>query len=353
MKAYWIAIIALFPLACSPSSPSAAQQDLDLSASAADATTLPFSSGVKAILEDSQGNLWIGSHEEGVCRYDGTSFTCFTISDGLSSNQVRTIQEDHKGVIWFDCGDAGVSSYDGTRMMAHRAADWLTVTSRWRKAPNDLWFSAGNREGIHRHDGRTLEYLAFPQQEVTNPQSVYHVTSIAHGQQDKLWIGTYAGVLGYDGRAFEVINDAALGYKRTGDLLHVRSVFEDTKGRLWIGNNGIGVLLRQDGQTINFSAQMGLIHPNSTGRGDRSPAGTLEHVFAIAEDSRGHIWFSDRDTGIWEYDGTAMVNYSTEQGWEATQFPMSLYFSPSGALWLGAMDGKVYQREGTAFRQRF
>ena len=65
-----------------------------------------------------------------------------------------------------------------------------------------------------------------------------------------------------------------------------------------------------DGGIINnFSEKNNLIHPTSTRRGDKSQTGTLEHVFAIEEDSQGNIWFGDRDTGAWKYDGETMTNY--------------------------------------------
>src|SRR5262245_39163848 len=34
---------------------------------------------VRSILEDSKGNYWFGSWNEGVCRFDGKSLTYFTV----------------------------------------------------------------------------------------------------------------------------------------------------------------------------------------------------------------------------------------------------------------------------------
>ncbi|MEZ5056291.1 MAG: two-component regulator propeller domain-containing protein [Saprospiraceae bacterium] len=55
-------------------------------------------------------------------------------------------------------------------------------------------------------------------------------------KNDKLWIGTYAGVFGYNGDEFTIINDATLGLDIDSEPLHIRSILEDSKGRLWIGN---------------------------------------------------------------------------------------------------------------------
>jgi ligand-binding sensor domain-containing protein len=74
--------------------------------------TLKFTSGIRAIYQDSKGNFWFGSLQEGVAVYNGTSFLYFTSDDGLSDNQIHNIQEDKKGIIWFNT-QSGISSYDG------------------------------------------------------------------------------------------------------------------------------------------------------------------------------------------------------------------------------------------------
>ncbi|MGV0935738.1 two-component regulator propeller domain-containing protein [Empedobacter falsenii] len=64
--------------------------------------TLKFTSGIRAIFQDSKGNYWFGSLQEGVAVYDGKSFSYFTRNDGLSDDQIHSIQEDKKGIIWFE-----------------------------------------------------------------------------------------------------------------------------------------------------------------------------------------------------------------------------------------------------------
>ena len=77
---------------------------------------LKFTSGIRSIYQDSKGNYWFGSHQEGVCLFNGDSLTYFTTEDGLSDNQVRTIQEDKKGTIWFGTGN-GISCYNGKEII--------------------------------------------------------------------------------------------------------------------------------------------------------------------------------------------------------------------------------------------
>lgn len=74
------------------------------------ADTLRFTSSIRAILQDSKGNFWFGSHQEGVCLFDGKSFEYFTTKEGLPDNQIRSLEEDADGNIWFGTAN-GVCSY--------------------------------------------------------------------------------------------------------------------------------------------------------------------------------------------------------------------------------------------------
>ncbi|MBV6441589.1 MAG: hypothetical protein EPGJADBJ_03275 [Saprospiraceae bacterium] len=325
--------------------------------------TLKFNSGISAIFQDSKGNYWFGSNREGVAVYNGKSFIYFTNKDGLTDNQIHSIQEDQKGVIWFNT-QQGVSSYNGTTIKNHTKAETETsqntfqiqpnepLQGKWMKSDNDLWFEAGIKEGVYRFDGQVLNYLPFPSHKVLDPNdNLFAVTDISKGKNNMIWFGTYAGVYGYNGSDFTIINDETLGFDRKIEPLHIRSIFEDSKGRLWIGNNGIGVLLKDGDSIINFSKKNNLIHPNSSKKGDKSPQGTLEHIFTIAEDNKGNIWFGDRDAGVWKYDGETMKNYTKKDGL-TNDFALSIYEDSNEKLWFGMADGSIYIFNGKTFEKQ-
>lgn len=314
--------------------------------------TLKFTSGVGAIFQDSKDNFWFGSRQEGVALYDGQSFIYFTNNDGLPDNQIRSIQEDKDGMIWFNTQN-GVSTYDGKTINIQTKIDEAIPQGEWMKSDDDLWFGAGIKEGVFRYDGQNIHYLPFPSHKVINPHNnLFAVTCISKGKNNMIWIGTYAGVWGYNGSDFTVINDETLGLNRNTEPLHIRSIFEDSKGRLWIGNNGIGVLLKEGDSIINFSRENNLIHPTSALSGDKSPPGTLEHVFTISEDSRGHIWFGDRDTGVWRYDGKTVTNYTVDKNLNS-QMVLNIYEDQNKNLLFGMADGGVYTFNGTSFDRYF
>ncbi|MGE3825511.1 MAG: two-component regulator propeller domain-containing protein, partial [Bacteroidia bacterium] len=200
------------------------------------ADTLKFTSGIRAIFQDSKGNYWFGSLQEGVAVYNGKSFTYYNSNDGLTDNQIHNIQEDKEGVIWFNT-QQGLSSYDGVKIVNHTKAGIEKLQTKlpiqsneplqgqWMKSDNDLWFEAGIKEGVYRYDGQKLSYLAFPPHKVLNHyDNLFAVTGIAKGKNNMIWFATYAGVFGYNGNEFAIINDETLGFDRTIAPLHIRSI---------------------------------------------------------------------------------------------------------------------------------
>lgn len=317
---------------------------------------LNFPSGVRAILEDSKGNFWFASHQQGVCKFDGKTFAYFTVKEGLTDNQVRSIREDSKGNIWFGTA-TGVDSYDGKSITNHSAKDVLDIYIRknggWQSKPEDLWFHAGNHEGTYRFDGEELMYFPFPTSKIKNKKGNYSVTGIVKGQNNQLWFATYSGVIRYNGQFsllpkedFTIINNEYLGLKGEGNWLHVRSIFEDSKGNLWIGNNGIGVYLYDGKEFINFTEQQGLSIQ------DKGQIGSLGRIFSINEDKNGNIWFGSRDNGIWKYDGEKLTNYHKDEGL-TTSMVWCIYNDKKGKLWIGLGDGSVCRFDGEAFERMY
>lgn len=319
---------------------------------------------VRSILEDSKGNFWFGSWNEGVARYDGVGLTYFTIEDGLSDNQVRSIREDRNGVIWFE-GGSGLSGFDGERIIAPTNRVH-SAHSAWQLHESDLWFKEDGsmgatdverRPGAYRHDGATFTYLTYPVVPALAERSAYATTCIAKGKNGRVWFATYNGVIGYDGVDFTFLDDAACGLDATRGRLHVRAVFEDQKGRVWIGNNGIGVLLYEDGRIMHFTEAMNLSRMGP--HGDRTlplpsdvPGGaaSMHRVFSIGEDRNGHLWFGTVEQGAWRYDGTSMKQFTAADGL-TTKDVMGIYTDTNGDLWLAG--NGVFRFDGTRFEQRF
>jgi ligand-binding sensor domain-containing protein len=311
--------------------------------------TLKFGAGINAIFQDSKGNYWFGIHNGGISHYDGKTFEYLTKNEGLLDNQIRSIQDDKNGNILIATAK-GLSIYDGQKFTKY-TTNTNEPKYEWNKTKGDLWFYAGEEDGINRFDGIYMNYMIFPKPKNKDPYNTFGVTDISKDKDGKVWIATYSALFNYDGNMINIFDHEKFKLK-DNELLHIRSVLADSKGRIWIGNNGIGVLLMEGNAIINFSEKHHLIHPTSTRRGDKSQPGTLEHVFAIEEDSEGNIWFGDRDTGAWRFDGTTITNYTIDKNLKS-QMVMTIYKDNNNRLLFGMANGGVYKFNGKSFDKSF
>lgn len=80
---------------------------------------LKFTSNLKvvwAINEDNDGNIWIGTMDySGIWKYDGKVMTNYTMKDGLTSNSINCIYKDRKGILWIGTAGGALCRFNGER----------------------------------------------------------------------------------------------------------------------------------------------------------------------------------------------------------------------------------------------
>jgi len=297
-----------------------------------------FEKGIVSIYEDSKGNFWIGSREEGVCKFDGKNYTYYTTLHGLPSNFVREFQEDEKGNIWFATGK-GLCFFNGNEFTTIDKnltqvpnSQPLKELERWSLDEKSLWFEDFNN-GVLRYSNGILENLTIPipkeDTEYTEERNdkPYHFPYAAiktyQGNDGKLWIGTFnRGIVGYDGKAFEYHNPNKFGVGT------IRSIFQDSKEDYWFGSNGGGLYNYNGNEFRNFTEEKGLTSSNP----GYDEFGTLSRVWAIEQDNEGNMWFGTVDSGLWKFDGKEIVNYSIKDGLPSNSVEI-IYKDKKGKLW--------------------
>jgi ligand-binding sensor domain-containing protein len=319
-----------------------------------DTIRLKYKTGVRAILEDSKGNIWFGSYNEGACLLHNGELKYFTTENGLSDNQVRNIYEDKNGIIWFECG-IGLSSYDGQKITVYKERNYHS-TKQWKLTDNDLWFKGDETvgynklegdPGVYQYDGQKLSYRTFPLTIKSGDNFTYSIsTPFVKGKNGTIWFGTYSAVIGYDGSHFKIIDNQYLGLNGKTGSLHIRSIMEDSKGNLWIANNGIGVLKYDGEKVINFTEQQKL-------KKEDTKSNSLDRVFSVGEDSLGNIWFGTVEFGVWRYDGNSVKNFTKQDGL-GSKHVWLIYKSKKGELWIGGADPSgVYRFNGSSFERMY
>ena len=64
-----------------------------------------------SLFVDKDNVLWIGTDQEGIFLFDGTSFTQLTTQSGLPSNKIYQIYQTRSKVIWITT-DKGLCTYE-------------------------------------------------------------------------------------------------------------------------------------------------------------------------------------------------------------------------------------------------
>ena len=156
MHVYDLFWMFVFCTSCGAQNQSQSNKENQLVQTQTDTNLLKYTTGVRSILEDSKGNIWFGSYNEGVCLLHKGELQYFTTENGLSNNQVRSIYEDKNGIIWFECGQ-GLSNYDGQKTTVYKERNYDSI-NEWKLTDNDLWFKGDETAGYNRLEGNPGVY---------------------------------------------------------------------------------------------------------------------------------------------------------------------------------------------------
>lgn len=194
---------------------------------------------VRVMLEDSRGNLWLGSNDEGLQKISQNENKLYTLEDGLPNSSIRTLTEDSHGNIWI--GTAGGVVYitpDGKLMNPQFApgttANGVIASHIFCDNGGRVWLTISNENGFFLFTNGVfrplLEFEKFGR---------YFATSVYQDSQGVFWIG-----LGEKGLCRMENNRAQL--IKTGTLLDTvptNSIIQDTNGDIWFGTEkGLVVL---------------------------------------------------------------------------------------------------------------
>ena len=202
---------------------------------------------IDSILKDSSGFLWFCSND-GLARFDGVTFTRFSVDQGLPSPRVHCILETRGGDYWVGTA-AGVCLFSSAR---HPAGTGTSPTAGID--PEDL---SARRDG----SGRSTRLRPFKTFLPGKDDSLQEVVVLYEDREGTIWCGTAGGLFRLEqaGRnvAFHWV-DLGMPKADVADICVV-SIAEDHNGILWVGTRGSGLYARwQDGRTAHYTSRNGL-----------------------------------------------------------------------------------------------
>jgi signal transduction histidine kinase/ligand-binding sensor domain-containing protein len=346
---------------------------------------------VNAIVRDSRGFLWFATHD-GLSRFDGYTFTNYSVEQGLPHRQVMGLLETRSGELWVATFGGLVyfrphgvpsdrvvyanSAGGGTPMFATivppdedpRARALLALLEA---SDGTIW--CGTRKGLFRleRDGGRFElrHVAvgmpdeYPEQKFVN--------DLVEDEHGSLWVATPSGLYRRwsDGTSARyapsrLVERRYPNLPRSYDHLH--DLMKDRQGRIWVGARGLGFFrLTPDGsrrapaiEDIHAYPQeksswiermletsdgrfwatsnLGILELRRDGsRGSRLVAYNRSHglshqeLTALAEDTAGNLWIGTWSSGVMKLARSGFVTYGRADG---IAFGGDVFEDATGAL---------------------
>jgi len=241
--------------------------------------------GVRSIIEDREGNIWIGSDASGLHRLKEAQLISYASEDGLPDESIVPITEDSEGGMWIGSLNSGLFRFHGgafTRYTSWKALWALCWTRDGSLLLSDFSGVRRLKDGqfsfLYRADGKVCGFGG--------------ATVIYQDREGALWFGRN-GLLRYkDGNVIQ--------YQVKEGLAHneVRFITEDMDGALLIGTLG-GLSRFKDGKFTNYTTAGGLSN---------------DHVRAVHQTADGTLWIGTYGGGLNRFKDSKLVHITTKDG---------------------------------------
>jgi len=237
---------------------------------------------VNALMQDSMGNIWIGTSENGVFIYNAVTnkFENFSKKKNLKSLSINCITKSKQGNVFIGTTD-GLYTYN---TKTAKITLLTTVEGLLHNNIQQVFIDSKNRMWISSH-GSVPYYIKNEEFTVFKNVPNSAINCVTEDNTGLIWIATESdGVLCYDGSDFKK-------YKTDEGLLSnfCYFVMVDANNTVWVGHKG-GLSKKEDGQKTfkKFTKIDGLLFEEN-------------NLNACFKDDKRNMWFGTT-TGIVNYD---------------------------------------------------
>jgi ligand-binding sensor domain-containing protein len=299
------------------------------------------SNSIHALLEDIQGNIWIGTFGDGVNIINPVSdkFTHVMNIPGeansLFNNHVHAFEEDNN-FLWIGTS-YGLSRYNKKEgSFKHYVNDPL---NRRSIASNAIWTLCKDKSGnlwigtwgggLNRFDYQTETFERYSNDPLdTNSIGSNNMFSIFEDRDRNLWIGTMGGGL----NMFDFRNKSFIRYTQSNSGIYtnyIQAITEDENGDLWFANGS--AFCRFDKRTKEFET---FLHSEND-----STSLSSNKVISIFKDSKGNLWMgTDAGLNLFNKAARRFTCYRVENGFPNNTIN-SILEDNGGNLWIGTNRG--------------
>ena len=259
-----------------------------------------LSDNVNCLDTDASNNLWFGT-QNGVSMFDGATWLGYTTADGIISNTIQAIHVALNGDVWVGT-DFGASVFSLGVWTSYTTVDGLgnnQIKCISEDSDGDIWFGTNN--GASEFNGSS--WLSLGTADGLPFGGVVDVDQSGNGD---IYLSTgLGGVFIYDGSSMTSVTDS-------DGLLNnkVRSLLINAQDERWVAtSDGITVLDNTNAFDMNHTTMLTLPAPD-----------TLNPIEDIEIDSQGNIWvgvyvdYLVTEGGVCGYNGYEWIEYQVIDG---------------------------------------
>ena len=268
---------------------------------------------VRALKEDREGNLWIGTNGAGIQKFTGRAFSTFTTEDGMAGNIVMDVLKDREGNTWFSTYDSGLSM----RTPEGRWKGYWNENGQSKLRNTRIWCSILSSNGTiyFGSSGGLFKNPDDPQYWTTDEGLPHNQVLALEEHQGRLYIGTARGLCYLD-------QEGTLVQVETHPKVKVRSIAFDNEGRTWTASNRGIYILENSGALQHVGEEEGLA--------DNS-------VYCLELDQSGKAWIGT-ESGLDVLQKGDLKNVSIPGGFGSNHINF-IQMEASGGIWLGTNNG--------------
>ncbi len=255
------------------------------------------------ILEDSNNLIWIAT-ANGLNRYDGHNVKVYqhqSEANSINANQTKVLLEDHEGNIWVGTNGGGVSMYDYDierfTHYQHDPDDPNTISNDEILAiledkSHNIWI--GTEDGLNRLNADRTQIDRY--KTGTQGMSARAILSLHEDKYGRIWAGTWDGginILTPTDDPDEPYNISILSHdpedSRTISNQNVWGITEDRSGRIWIATFGGGICYVDNDRCLQGKCAPQELTFHSLTSADGLP---IDKFFGIQIDKYDRLWLA-------------------------------------------------------------
>jgi len=281
---------------------------------------------VRCITTDTEGNVWVGTNQNGLSCFRGKQFQLFLKSKNGTNTQIGAILQDRKGNNWMGSIN-GIyympkGSNDQRKIEFLTGGDDIEVTTLCEDKIGNIWvgtWGAGiliinpSNFSVQRYTGK----LPYAEPGTFTEQYVHTIRQSSKGL---VWISMLRGI-----SVFDPTTNTLKTYTQQDGLAenNTTDIEEDSEGNIWIGSASAGLTLYEKGKFKKFETKSSSIYPA---------------ISSITRDESGKIWVATEGGGIYSITGRNVSRYSTTEGLSSNYISL-IESDLHGKLWMGTNKG--------------